>query len=305
MKTYKRISVMALALLLVFALAACGSVGPKVYLAEKLQSEQGNATFEYDKKNKVLNVEATQVVATQDDGSSDFDPSYALLNFRNFESDKVRNYYLVTGDNYAFNPLIQRGAIQKMVVTYPDNGKLNTTNYLFKTNDKNQVTSVSAGTEKFSYKYDKEGRLSSKTAYSNGSEYYTITFKYDKNDNITSMDYKYSEEVLAQYQAALAQYGQNVSSADMSSLGNAKVNVTYDSKGRVSGMDTDGESKSTYTYNNNDQLISITSDSGGTKATNEFKYDKKGNLEVITSSSTSTEQDSEVTYTLSKFKSQG
>lgn len=304
MKTSKKIFALALALLLVFALASCGAVNSKVYLPEKLQSEQGNATFNYDKKNQVLNVEATKVTATEQDGSSSFDPSYGLLNFRNFKSNKERNYYLVTGDNYAFNPLIQSGAIQKMVITYPDNNKLNTTTYLFRSNDKNQVTSVSAGSEKFNYTYDNAGRLKTKTAYANGTKYYTNTFKYNKAGNIVSIAYKYSKEVLQQYQAALAQYGSSASSADLSSLGNASVTVSYDNQGRVSGMNAGG-TKSTYTYNNNNQLISIDSSTSGTKASNTFKYDGKGNLEVITSSSTSTAQDSETTYTLSKFKNEG
>lgn len=303
MRKTKKILAAVLALVLMFALASCGSVGPKVYLAQKLQSDQGNATFDYDKKNQVLNVEATKVTATEEDGSSDFDVSYGLLNFRNFTTNQERNYYLVTGDNYVFNPLIKNGTIKKMVITYPDNDKLNSTTYLFKTNDKNQVASVSAGSEKFSYTYDKAGRLATKTAYSNGSKYYTITFKYNEAGNITSMAYQYSEEVLQQYQAALAQYGQAASSADLKSLGNTSVSMAYDKQGRLSAISTKGAGKSTYTYNNNNQLISITSNASGTKGANEFKYDGKGNLEVITSTSTSTEQDSEETYTLSKFKS--
>lgn len=304
MKTSKKILAAVLAMLLVFALASCGA-GTKVYLPEKLQSDQGNATYTYDKKNQVLNVEATKVTATEEDGSSDFDASYGLLNFRSFKNNTERNYYLVTGDNYAFNPLIKNGTIKKMVITYPDNNKLNSNTYLFRTNAKNQVTSVSAGNEKFNYQYDKAGRLASKTAYAEGSEYYTTTFKYNKDNNIIAMAYKYSDAVLQQYQAALAQYGQAASATDLKSLGNTSVSITYDNQGRVSGMNTKGQSTSTYTYNNNNQLISITSNSSGTKASNEFKYDGKGNLEVITSSSTSKEQDSEVTYTLSKFKNQG
>lgn len=304
MKTYKKVIALALAVLLTLALASCGSVSSKVYLPENLQSEQGNATFKYDKKNQVLNVEATRVVATEDDGSSSFDPSYGLLNFRNFKTNEERNYYLVTGDNYAFNPLIQSGAIKKMVITYPDNDKLNSSSYRFHSNDKNQVTSVSAGSEKFNYTYDKAGRLKAKTAYANGSEYYTNTFEYNKAGNIIRMTSKYSEAVLQQYQAALAQYGQAASSADLNSIGNTVVSISYDKQGRISSMNANG-TQSSYTYNNNNQLVSISSNSNGTKAINTFKYDKKGNLEVITSTSTSTEQDSEITYTLSKFKSIG
>lgn len=300
MRKTKKILAAVLALVLMFALASCGSVGPKVYLAQKLQSDQGNATFKYDKKNQVLNVEATNVASTEDDGSSDFDVSTELVNLKNFSNNQERNYYLITSDNFIFNPLIKNGRIKKMVVTYPDNNRLSTTSYLFKTNDKGQVISVSEGSDKYSYTYDKAGHLTAKTAYSNGSKYYTTTFKYNKAGEITSMAYQYSEAVLQQYQTALAQYG---SSTDLSSLGNAAVAITYDKLGRVASISNKESGKSIYTYNNSDQLISIKSNTPSTKATTTFKYDSKGNLEVISTSSTSTAQDYETTYTMSKFKS--
>lgn len=308
MKQVKKILAAVLALLMVLVLASCGSVGENAY-AGRIDSDNGNADFKLDKRSGILNVEATKVVMDasssqtgssaqtqtgngQQQGTTSFDPSTALINYRNFKDNKELNYYLITGDNYVFCDAIRNGTIRKMIVTFPDNSSQGQQVYTFTRNSKGQVIGVSLSGQKFNYKYDAQGRLVEKSAYASGYRIYTIVYTYDKAGNIATVTESISKDYLtAVYQQQIAQ--------DITS----SLKVNYDKQGRVSGMSAKGGASSKYTYNSKNQLTGISSMGNSATASNTFTYDKKGNLIKMTSSSSSNSSDESATYEFSKFKS--
>lgn len=295
MKYGKQVLAAVLALVMVFALASCGSkwsTKDTSYAAAKVDSDGGTITYAYDTDNKVVKINITSKVQTVTGNGTNV--NYGFVNYRDFDDVKMQNVNIITGDNFITNPLFTSGKIDTMQITYLLRGtKKTTTKYTVETNGKNQVTKAHTGSEMTQYAYNKDGIESISYYYADqsgkkdGHPYCIVTFSYDDNGNITS----FTNE---------ADSGYNQTRTDT-------FQVTYDSKGRVRTITGSNGTKTTYDYNAAGKPVKITtSGKMDLKSVTDISYDSEGNLAKLSGKSSSLQNpESTQTVTFSGYQKIG
>lgn len=276
MKYGKQILAAVLALVMVFALASCGSkwsTKDTAYAAGKVDSDGGTIAYAYDTGSGVAKISITSKIQTAMGNGTNI--NYGFVNYRDFDDVNMQNINIITGDNFITNPLFTSGKIDTLQISYLLRGtKKATAKYTFETNGKNQVTKAHTGQEMTQYAYGKEGIESISYYYADqsgkkdGKPYCIVKFNYDDKGRITS----FTNE---------ADSGYNQTRTDT-------FTVTYDSQGRVSTINGTNGSRTTYTYNAAGKPVKITSTGKmDAKSVTDITYDADGNIAKLSGKSSS------------------
>ncbi len=293
MKQLKSIVAVVLALTMMFVLASCGSNSfEPVNMAANVEGKGGKASYTYDLDKGTVNVSVTDKESTKNAHGTGFDPTYGFLSFSDLNRDAAkRNSYLVTTDTFIYNPVFTSGAVKKINFTFPNRSGEAAEDLTYKiTAEDNKVTQVDFGSEKYVYEYDKDNLTQLRMIYSDSDDdqaYRIINYKYDGNGRITSY-----------VDTANSGYNQQTKT---------EFKVTYDAQGRVSAISSEEYGTTTYTYNDKDQLIKITSEGGkyDTATESNYTYDSEGNLTKIEGKSTSLNGDSTSSVTFAGYTAIG